>query len=152
MLVMAGLLLTACSNEDESTNSTAKQKSTETVESRWYGAENVARGGPIFAAHCAECHGNAAQGSSTWRQPGADGKFPPPPLNGTGHAWHHPFRALGSQIKFGTPGGGGSMVGFEQTLSDQDIVDVIAWFQDKWPDEIYASWFARDKQSRSDKQ
>ncbi len=41
------------------------------------------------------------------------------------------------------------MPGFAQTLSDQDVIDVIAWFQDKWSDEIYAAWFARELQSRS---
>jgi mono/diheme cytochrome c family protein len=95
------------------------------------------------------CHGKSGQGSFSWRKQDADGKFPPPPLNGTGHAWHHPFRALGSQIKFGAPGGGGKMPGFSESLSDEEIIDVIAWFQNRWPDEIYAAWVTRDRQSRS---
>ena len=148
-LVLFGSLLTACTSEDQSAGSSADAPKTETVASRWYTAEGVSRGGGIYAAQCAVCHGEQGQGSFTWRQKGADGKFPPPPLNGKGHAWHHPIRVLGSQIKFGAPGGSGSMPGFAQTLSDQDVIDAIAWFQDKWSDEIYASWLVREQQSRA---
>ena len=119
---------------------------------RWYDASNVSRGAPIFAQQCVVCHGKVGQGSFTWQQRGDDGKFPPPPLNGMGHTWHHPFSALGSQVKFGTPGGGGTMPPFKEVLSDQDITDVISWFQDKWSDEIYAAWLARELQSRTQQQ
>jgi mono/diheme cytochrome c family protein len=50
------------------------------------------------------------------------------------------------------PDGSGTMPGFAQTLSDQDVIDVIAWFQDKWSDEIYANWLIREQQSRADTQ
>ena len=50
-----------------------------------------------------------------------------------------------AQIKFGARGGSGNMPGFAQGLSDQDVKDVIAWFQDKWSDEIYASWLERER-------
>ena len=36
-------------------------------------------------------------------------------------------------------GGSGSMPGFAQTLSEQDIIDVIGWIEDKWSGEIYAA-------------
>ncbi len=32
------------------------------------------------------------------------------------------------------------MPGFAATLSDNDIVDAIAWFQSQWPDKIYDNW------------
>jgi mono/diheme cytochrome c family protein len=151
-LLPFSLLLTACTSEDQSAASSAEAPKSETVGARWYTADGVSRGDPIFARLCADCHGKKGQGSFTWRQRGADGKFPPPPLNGTAHAWHHPIRALGSQIKFGAPGGSGTMPGFAQTLSDQDVIDVIAWFQDKWSDEIYAAWLVREQQSRASTQ
>jgi mono/diheme cytochrome c family protein len=144
-----GMLLTACSDEEQSGRSQAKKPESQMEAARWYTAENVTRGDPIFVQYCASCHGKGGQGSFTWRQPQADGSYPPPPLNGTGHAWHHPISALGSQIKFGAPGGGGKMPAFSQTLSDQDVIDVIAWFQDKWSDEIYSAWLTRELQSRS---
>jgi mono/diheme cytochrome c family protein len=144
-LLLFGLLLTACSSEDQSVSSSPDESKVKTVASRWYGADNVSRGGAIFAQFCAGCHGKVAQGSFTWRQRGADGKFPPPPLNGTAHTWHHPISGLSSQIKFGAPGGKGNMPGFAQGLNDQDVKDVIAWFQHKWSDEIYAAWLAREQ-------
>lgn len=149
-LILFSLLLTACTSENEGAQSSSDDAKRETVASRWYTADNVSRGAVVFQEQCASCHGKEGQGSVVWRQVGADGKFPPPPLNGTGHAWHHPFRVLGSQIKFGAPGGQGSMPGMAEILSDQDIVDVIAWFQSKWSDEIYAAWLAREQQSRAD--
>jgi mono/diheme cytochrome c family protein len=152
VLLPVSLLLTACTSEDQSAASSADAPKIETVGSRWYTADSVSRGGPMFTRLCADCHGKKAQGSFTWRQRGADGKFPPPPLNGTAHAWHHPIRALGSQIKFGAPGGSGTMPGFAQMLSDQDVIDLIAWLQDKWSDEIYAAWLVREQQSRASTQ
>ncbi len=152
VLVLFSVLLVGCTSDDQSAGSSAAAPKIETVGSRWYTADGVSRGAPIFARLCADCHGKKAQGTFTWRQRGADGKFPPPPLNGTAHAWHHPIRALGSQIKFGAPGGSGTMPGFAQTLSDQDVIDLIAWFQDKWPDEIYAAWLVREQQSRASTQ
>ena len=152
VLLLFSLLLTACTSEDQSARSGTDEPKTDTVAGRWYTADNVSRGAAIFAQQCADCHGKGGQGSFTWQQRGADGNFPPPPLNGTAHAWHHPLRALGSQIKFGAPGGSGSMPGFAQTLSDQDVIDVIAWFQEKWSDEIFAAWLVREQQSRASTQ
>ena len=97
---------------------------------RWYTPENVARGAIVYAENCAVCHGQNGEGTENWRERTADGKLPPPPLNGTAHTWHHPIRVLGTQIKFGAPGGMGTMPGFAEKLTDQQIVDVIAWFQD----------------------
>jgi len=110
---------------------------------RWYSAEHVTRGSAVYTEHCAGCHGQNGEGTTNWRQRTADGKFPPPPIDGTGHAWHHPINVLGAQIKFGAPGGQGSMPGFADKLSDEQIVDVIAWFQDRWSDELYAAWLMR---------
>ena len=137
--------MTSCSSEEESARPATDEPKSETVASRWFSADNVSRGAPIYALQCAGCHGKIAQGSFTWRQRGADGMFPPPPLNGKAHTWHHPIRGLSSQIKFGAQGGNGYMPGFAQALSDQDVEDVIAWFQDKWSDETYAAWLARER-------
>ena len=109
---------------------------------RWFDQSRVASGETIYAAHCATCHGTQGEATTEWRQPEPDGSFPPPPLNGTAHTWHHPFEVLARQIKFGAPGGGGKMPAFEDTLTDEEIIDVIAWFQNLWPKEIYAQWWA----------
>lgn len=122
--------------------------STVTTPGRWYGPERVERGEGLFAQHCAGCHGVAAEGAFNWRQRDAEGKLPAPPLNGTGHAWHHPLRGLGSQIKFGTPHGMGTMPGFGDRLTDEEILDTIAWFQGRWPNEIYQGWMERQRRAR----
>jgi mono/diheme cytochrome c family protein len=105
------------------------------------------RGGELFQQNCAVCHGNQAQGAVNWQQRDAEGKFPAPPLNGTGHAWHHPKPVLIDTIKKGTQRIGGSMPPWQGKLSDSDIKDIIAWFQAKWPDELYAAWYRRNQEA-----
>ena len=147
-------IVSGCSDSDGETSKTASKQAntpapqTSARSQRWYTQENVSRGGKVFAEHCAACHGKGGEGAFTWRQQDANGKFPPPPLNGTGHAWHHPFRVLGGQIKFGAPGGQGNMPPFGARLRDEEIVDVIAWFQDRWRDEIYAQWWQIEQRSK----
>ena len=143
LLALAGVFLVGPVEADPSTVATGASVQ------RWYSREHVERGAPVYAQSCAVCHGKNGEGTKNWRQRTADGKFPPPPIDGTAHAWHHPITILGSQIKFGAPGGQGSMPGFADKLSDEQIIDVIAWMQDKWPDEIYATWAEMDLRSRS---
>ena len=45
---------------------------------RWYGSEQLATGKALYRTHCAECHGQEAEGTPSWRQPGPDGKYPVP--------------------------------------------------------------------------
>ena len=100
----------------------------------------IARGAQVFKQNCAQCHGERAQGAAHWEKPGADGKYPAPPLDGSAHAWHHPRAALVQTIKQGTVKIGGGMPGWQGKLSDADIDATIAYFQSLWPDEIYAAW------------
>jgi len=114
-----------------------------TVDGRWYTQSQVDSGQRLFIDNCAECHGVAAQGTSSWNKPGADGKYPPPPLNGTAHAWHHPLKGLKRSIQRGGVPVGGSMPGFADTLSDADTEAVISYFQSQWPTPIYQAWLER---------
>ena len=114
---------------------------------RWYDRSRIESGGKIYAANCAECHGARGEATPDWRRREPDGSFPPPPLNGTAHTWHHPFGILARQIKFGAPGGGGKMPPFRGRLTDEEIIDVIAWFQSLWQDDIYAQWWAIQQRS-----
>ena len=62
----------------------------------------LARGQALFQQHCAACHGDKAQGTvANWQQRDASGKLPPPPLNGTAHAWHHSINGLARTIREG---------------------------------------------------
>jgi len=110
--------------------------------------EMIARGGRLYREHCARCHGERGEGAPNWRQRGPDGKWPPPPLNGTGHTWHHPLAALRMTIRNGTLAMGGSMPPWKGKLSDEDIDAVIAWFQSQWPDEVYEAWEGIEARAR----
>ena len=102
------------------------------------------RGAEVFAQNCAECHGGNAEATPDWRKVNADGKYPPPPLNGTAHAWHHPLDMLRMTVRKGGAPVGGLMPSFEDKLSAGDIDAAIAFFQAKWPDEIYTAWLGRN--------
>ncbi len=111
---------------------------------RWYTQEQVDKGRKLFTEHCASCHGANAQGlAADWKKPLPDGTYPPPPLNGTAHAWHHPLDALKRQIRIGGKPVGGVMPPFGDKLSDVDMDAVIAYIQSLWPDRIYSTWLER---------
>ena len=144
------LVLTACGSpeEDSSDHSghsmKAEAKAGQPVK-RWYTKEMVNQGKPLYQANCAQCHGGFAQGNPDWRKPTDDGRYLPPPLNGTGHAWHHSLAQTRDVIKNGRgPDVPSDMPAWGSKLSDQEVDAIIAWFQSRWPDEIYQAW-ARPK-------
>lgn len=111
----------------------------------------LARGIKLYRANCARCHGDNAEGASNWQQADKTGKYPPPPLNGNGHAWHHPTKVLLRTIKEGTVVIGGSMPPWQDKLSEEEMRAIIAWFQSRWPDELYAAWAQTDAKARAAK-
>jgi len=110
---------------------------------RWFDQPVVELGNQLFQQHCAACHGSEAEGTKNWKQPDANGNYPPPPLNGSAHAWHHPLPQLARSIKEGGIKLGGVMPPFGDRLSNPEILAAIAYFQSKWPDEIYRTWHER---------
>lgn len=118
---------------------------------RWYAFQHASQGAKVYQENCAACHGKLGEGGPDWRKVGPDGKYPAPPLNGTGHAWHHPMKMLIHVVKNGSPGGQGNMPAWREKLSDDEIVAAIAWFQSKWPNQIYGAWIQREVASRSNK-
>lgn len=123
-------------------------KTEPTVDNRWYTEAQVTAGQTIFANNCAQCHGKNAQGTFNWKRPLADGSYPPPPLNGTAHTWHHPMSMLVRTIKKGGTPVGGKMPPFENTLSNEEIASVIAFLQSKWNDKTYGIWQNRNKANK----
>ncbi len=111
----------------------------------------VERGRTVYLTNCAQCHGKEGEGDTHWRHRGSDGKFPPPPLDGSGHAWHHPLADLREMILEGSRPGEGNMPGWKGKLSDDDIGAVIAWFQSLWNDDVFEAWHQIDSRARSDK-
>ncbi len=110
---------------------------------RWFTTEQVARGEKLFLEHCTACHGRNAEATPNWKQTDANGNYPPPPLDGTAHAWHHDLEILRRTIRQGGKPLGGQMPAFEDKLDAAAIDAVIAFFQSKWPDEIYQRWAGR---------
>ncbi|MFT5502283.1 MAG: mono/diheme cytochrome c family protein [Woeseiaceae bacterium] len=118
-----------------------------TVAGRWYTEEQVVAGAPLYQTYCAVCH--AADGSATaeWKTPGADGNYPPPPLNGTAHTWHHPLELLDYTIVNGGVEYGGVMPGFGEALDEAQRLAIVAWFQSLWTDDIYDKWLEIDQRN-----
>ena len=136
MLTIAVLLLAANISYADDKKSEASDGSS----SREVSVEQVSRGGALFQKYCARCHGSDAQGAHNWTKRDADGKYGAPPLNGTGHTWHHAKPALVRTIKQGTLKIGGSMPPWQDKLSDEQIEDLLGYIISLWPDEVYQIW------------
>lgn len=106
----------------------------------------VVEGEALYGQYCASCHGAKGEGHPQWRVRGADNMFPPPPLNGTGHAWHHSKAWLSEMILNGSPAGQGKMPAWRGTLDEAQALAIIEWFQSQWSDRAYAAW--HDMQNR----
>ncbi len=102
----------------------------------------VINGAKLFAKNCAQCHGPRAEGVVNWQRRDASGNFPPPPLDGSAHTWHHPRRQLINTIK----NGGRAMPSFSSKLTEIEISNIIDYLLSLWPDEIYAVWAERNAQ------
>lgn len=124
----------ASSNQHSVDNKTGQVK-------RNFDQAQIKRGESVYNTHCIGCHGANGAATSEWRKPGTDGKYPPPPLDSTAHAWHHSTEVLKKTILKGTPPEIGSMPAWEGKLTEQQVDDVIVWIKSLWSDEIYNVWF-----------
>ena len=134
LLILFSTFLQSCDRTDPAAQSGESGE-------RWYSIADVTAGSDVFQENCALCHGEQAQGLvSDWRQKLDDGSFPPPPLDGSAHAWHHPLSVLLQVINQGGAEFGGKMPPFANVLSQEEKLAAIAYFQSYWSDEIYAQW------------
>ena len=150
-LPLVVLLLSACgesSSKPTTGPATAAPAIATVAPARVTDAGQLARGAKIYKANCAVCHGGRAQGTMNWQKPGLDGKYPPPPIDGSAHAWHHPTAVLKDVIANGTQRIGGNMPPWRDKISEADIEAVIVYFQSLWPDEIYHAWADMDRRAR----
>lgn len=99
------------------------------------------KGQRLYQLNCAECHGRQGEGAKNWRTPDKNGKNQPPPLNGTGHTWHHSPKALMRVINNGTGKIGGNMPAWKDKLSKSEIKLILTWITSQWSDEIYTAWY-----------
>ena len=100
-------------------------------------ATQVARGKQVYQQKCLICHGENGVGAPNWNVPDANGNFPAPPHDETGHTWHHSDRVLYEAIRDGMhdplkPNSPLRMPAFADKLSDADIRAVIVYFKSLW--------------------
>ena len=101
----------------------------------------IVRGKIAYQNNCVSCHQVNLAGAENWKGLDEDGHRKAPPLNGTGHTWHHDDATLHTIIKYGLVGIAsdyeGKMGGFGDNLSDKDIDAVLAYIKSFWPDDYY---------------
>lgn len=119
-------------------------------------ADPVERGERIYGTYCATCHGESGEGQPHWNIPKSDGTLPPPPLNGSGHTWHHGDGTLYKQIKLGggyldLPDFKSGMPAFSDQLSHQEIIDVLAYVKSLWSDQAIRGMSIREAQAEVSK-
>jgi len=152
LIPLAVLVLAACERDQPD----PKARWTDTaapagapMQTRWYTQEQVDAGAVLYLQNCETCHKKNAEGTAEWKTRDANGKLPPPPLNGTAHAWHHPLSILRTVVMRGGAPVGGSMPAFGDKLDATQIDAILAWVQSHWSEDIYRIWHERDLASQA---
>lgn len=114
---------------------------------RWYIGKDVAQGRVLYQKNCSGCHRPDASGVQEWRKLDAQGNYPPPPLNGSAHTWHHSLAILQRTIKEGGEQLGGTMPSFGEKLNTREIEEILAWIQSLWPTKVYTMWEKTNSES-----
>lgn len=138
MIVVAALFAVACGKKEPEAPPVKDQ-------ARLFSTESLFRGVRLYQEHCAQCHGPEAQGHPDWQNPQV---VAAPPLNGSGNEWKRRKQDMIAIIRNGaTRHGEPVMPAWKGRLSDQDIEDIIAWYQALWPAEVYQRW--RESEGRT---
>ncbi len=101
-------------------------------------------GSKLYGENCASCHGANLQGQPNWRSPNQEGVLPAPPHDATGHTWHHDnqllfdYTKLGGQALLSSRGVNlkSGMPGFVESLTDDEIWNILSFIQSTWPEQI----------------
>ena len=101
---------------------------------------DIFRGMELYKSNCASCHMGNLAGNPDWKSGlDDDGQRLPPPLNGTGHTWHHSPEQLFQVIRYGykkfDPNYKGKMLGNDD-LSEDDVWSILEYIKSVWPTEI----------------
>jgi len=141
-VLVAAFALAACSDEQAPPKQPVAGTPEPTVkESARFDIARIAHGAMLFQQNCAECHGPEAQGHPDWKEARSRGYSAAPPLDGTGPAHKRKKAELIAIIRNGVKYDGKPvMPSWKGRVSDQDIEDVILWFQALWPGPVYANW------------
>jgi mono/diheme cytochrome c family protein len=144
-LALAGLVLVACGSTlaQEEASTAPKWTATPTLPPLpTLDSTEVALGRQVYVVYCAACHGPNAEGATpNWKQPDANGNFPAPPHDDTGHTWHHADGLLyeitrdGFRDPLKPPDSPLTMPAFGDKLSDAEIRAVITYFKSLWSEQ-----------------
>lgn len=105
----------------------------------------LTNGQTLYAEHCASCHGVNLEGQPDWQTPDDNGILPAPPHDESGHTWHHDnqllfeYTLLGGEAALaarGVTGFASAKPGFGDTLTDDDIWDILGYIRSTWPELI----------------
>lgn len=104
-------------------------------------SNRTANGAKLYGEYCASCHGTQLEGEANWRERDADGYLPAPPHDASGHTWHHDDATLLRIVTIGTEAivGNGytsKMTGFGDTLSQNDLLDIMGYIKSTWPKDV----------------
>ncbi len=106
-------------------------------------------GKALYYTYCASCHGENLQGQPKWNTSlDEDGHNYAPPLNGTGHTWHHSEEQLYNIIRYGlkfyNENYEGKMQGNDK-LSDEDVWPILEYIKSVWPESIQKKYKTKTK-------
>ena len=101
--------------------------------------KDIAAGQTLYAQHCASCHLPNLAGQPNWKKTLANGKYPAPPHDDSGHTWHHRDELLTQIILNGGDGTGdmshGDMPAFKDKLTAPQVMQILAFFKSRWNEE-----------------
>ena len=107
--------------------------------------QEIALGEMVYATNCASCHGENLEGETDWKKQNEDGSFRSPPHSAEGHTWHHADTVLIEAIKEGGAryeeldiGVTSNMPAFAATLTDEEVLAVLAFIKSTWPGDVRA--------------
>ena len=146
LMLIAAALLGACEKKEPPF---ARDTLSAQPGERQSSLDNLVRGARLYQENCAQCHGPEAQGHPDWQNPQV---IAAPPLDGSGNAWKRSRLDLIAVVKNGASRNGvPAMPAWNGRLSDQDIEDIISWFQALWPADVYENWRKANAQPGSPK-
>jgi len=111
----------------------------------------IAKGELLYNQYCVSCHMVNLSGAKNWKNgKDNDGHNLSPPLNGTGHTWHHSDELLHNIVKHGfvnlVKNYKGKMAGFANKINDKQIDSVLSYIKSYWKVEIYERQIKMSKQ------
>ena len=108
---------------------------------------NIEQGKELYVENCSTCHMENLSGHPKWKSElDEEGQRQAPPLNGTGHTWHHSPEQLFQIIRYGykkfDPNYKGKMLGNED-LSEDDVWSILEYIKSMWPENIRTKYDSR---------